>query len=158
MTPALLVVALLVTGLVLLAIEVLVIPGIGLVGLLGGAAVLGAVAVAWATLGAAHGLLALGAGVCATGLLFWALPRTGAGRKMVLLETQRGGRGPDARLAAALVGKEGRALTPLRPAGTVEIEDRAVDVVTDGLYVEAGTPVRVASVEGNRVVVEPRRP
>ncbi|WP_437284920.1 NfeD family protein [Sorangium sp. So ce406] len=157
MTPVLLVVALLVAGLVLLAIEVLVIPGIGLVGLLGGAAVLGAVAVAWATLGAAHGLLALGAGVCATGLLFWALPRTGAGRRMVLLETQRSGRGPDARLAA-LVGKEGRALTPLRPAGTVEIEDRAVDVVTDGLYVEAGTPVRVASVEGNRVVVEPREP
>ena len=157
MTPALLVVLLLVVGLVLLAIEVFVIPGVGLVGLLGGAAVVGAVAVAWATLGAAHGLLALGAGACAAGLLFWAFARTGAGQKMVLLETQRSGRGPDARLAA-LVGKEGRALTPLRPAGTVEIDERAVDVVTDGLYVEAGTPVRVSSVEGNRVVVEPRKP
>ncbi|WP_437708287.1 NfeD family protein [Sorangium sp. So ce448] len=157
MTPALLVVALLVAGLVLLAIEVLVIPGVGLVGLLGGAAVLGAVALAWAALGIGYGLLALGAGVCVTGLLFWAVPRTPVGRKMVLLETQRSGRGPDARLAA-LAGKEGRALTPLRPAGTVEIEDRAVDVVTDGLYVEAGTPVRVASVEGNRVVVEPLKP
>ncbi|WP_438003986.1 NfeD family protein [Sorangium sp. So ce321] len=157
MTPALLVVLLLVVGLVLLAIEVFVIPGVGLVGLLGGAAVVGAVAVAWATLGAAHGLLALGAGVCAAGLLFWAVARTRAGQKMVLLETQRSGRGPDARLAA-LAGKEGRALTPLRPAGTVEIDDRAVDVVTDGLYVEAGTPVRVSSVEGNRVVVEPRQP
>ncbi|WP_437924020.1 NfeD family protein [Sorangium sp. So ce291] len=157
MTPALLVVLLLVVGLVLLAIEVFVIPGVGLVGLLGGAAVVGAVAVAWATLGAAHGLLALGAGVCAAGLLFWAFARTRAGQKMVLLETQRSGRGPDARLAA-LAGKEGRALTPLRPAGTVEIDDRAVDVVTDGLYVEAGTPVRVSSVEGNRVVVEPRKP
>lgn len=156
MTPALLVVALLVVGLVLLAIEVLVLPGIGLVGLLGGAAALGAVALAWVALGTGYGLLALGAGVCATGMLLWAVPRTGVGRRMVLLETQRGGRGPDARLAA-LVGKEGRALTPLRPAGTVEIEERAVDVVTDGLYVEAGTPVRVASVEGNRVVVEPRR-
>ncbi|MGK3987134.1 NfeD family protein [Sorangium sp. So ce136] len=157
MTPALLVVLLLVVGLVLLAIEVFVIPGVGLVGLLGGAAVVGAVAVAWTTLGAAHGLLALGAGVCAAGLLFWAFARTRAGQKMVLLETQRSGRGPDARLAA-LAGKEGRALTPLRPAGTVEIDDRAVDVVTDGLYVEAGTPVRVSSVEGNRVVVEPRKP
>ncbi|WP_437827234.1 NfeD family protein [Sorangium sp. So ce1153] len=157
MTPALLVVLLLVVGLVLLAIEVFVIPGVGLVGLLGGAAVVGAVAVAWATLGAAHGLLALGAGVCAAGLLFWAFAGTRAGQKMVLRETQRSGRGPDARLAA-LAGKEGRALTPLRPAGTVEIDDRAVDVVTDGLYVEAGTPVRVSSVEGNRVVVEPRKP
>ena len=157
MTPALLVVLLLVVGRVLLAIEVFVIPGVGLVGLLGGAAVVGAVAVAWATLGAAHGLLALGAGACAAGLLFWAFARTRAGQKMVLLETQRSGRGPDARLAA-LAGKEGRALTPLRPAGTVEIDERAVDVVTDGLYVEAGTPVRVSSVEGNRVVVEPRKP
>ncbi|WP_437670091.1 NfeD family protein [Sorangium sp. So ce131] len=155
MTPALLVILLLMAGLVLLAIEVFVIPGVGLVGLLGGAAVLGAVALAWATLGVGYGLLALAAGACATGLLFWAFPRTRVGRKMVL-EAQTSGRGPDPRLAA-LVGREGKALTPLRPAGTVEIEDRAVDVVTDGLYVEAGTPVRVAAVEGNRVVVEPRK-
>src|SRR6185436_994151 len=114
-TPALLVVALLVAGLVLRAIEVIVLPGVGLVGFLGGAAVLGAVALAWATLGIGYGLLALGAGVCATGLLFWAVPRTGVGRKMVLLETQRSGRGLDERLAA-LAGKEGRALTPLRPS------------------------------------------
>jgi hypothetical protein len=31
-----------------------------------------------------------------------------------------------------------------------------VDVVTDGVYVEADAPVRVVKVQGARVLVEPR--
>jgi membrane-bound serine protease (ClpP class) len=35
------------------------------------------------------------------------------------------------------------------------VDGRTVDVVTDGIFVESGTRVRVARVEGARVVVEP---
>ncbi len=52
-----------------------------------------------------------------------------------------------------LVGKQGLTLTPLRPSGTVVIEDRHVDVVTEGDMVEKDVPVRVVSVEGMRIVV-----
>lgn len=55
---------------------------------------------------------------------------------------------------ARLVGKRGRALTLLRPAGAAEIEGRRVDVVTEGEFVSAGTDVLVIKVEGLRVVVE----
>ena len=51
-----------------------------------------------------------------------------------------------------LGGKEGVTLTALRPAGAAEIEGRRLDVVTDGVFVEAGRPVRVISVEGARIV------
>jgi membrane-bound serine protease (ClpP class) len=54
-----------------------------------------------------------------------------------------------------LVGKEGRTLTPLRPAGMVEIDERRIDVVSDSEFLGAGVRVRVVEVEGNRVVVEP---
>jgi membrane-bound ClpP family serine protease len=141
-------------GVVLLAMEILVIPGFGFVGLLGCASILGAGGVAWVGLGPGYGLLALATGAGTAGLLLWAFPKTRAGRALVLRETQHSGQGPSVRLAP-LVGKEGRALTPLRPAGTAEIDDRTVDVVTDGVYVDAGVPVRVAKVEGTRVVVEP---
>ncbi len=54
---------------------------------------------------------------------------------------------------AALVGREGRVDSLLRPAGTVTIDGRRVDVVTRGEAIEAGARVRVIEVEGNRVVV-----
>ena len=155
MSLTLLVVLLMVVGVVLLALEILVIPGFGLVGLLGCAAILAACAVAWVGLGAVYGLLALGAGIAAAAVLLWLFPRTSVGRAMVLQTTQRGARGADARLLE-LVGREGRALTPLRPSGSVEIGDRTIDVVTDGVYVVPGAPVRVVKVEGARVLVEPR--
>ncbi len=53
----------------------------------------------------------------------------------------------------ALVGRTGTAATILRPAGAMELEGQRIDVVTEGEFVEAGTPVRVLYVEGVRVVV-----
>lgn len=154
MTWTIVVMFLLVLGFVLLAIELLVIPGFGVIGILGIVSVMAAGGFAYGKLGTTYGVLAFGGGIGVTILMFWLLPRTAAGKAMVLSENQAGMRAADARLAE-LAGKEGRALTPLRPAGTAEIADRTVDVVTDGVYVEAGARVRVAKVEGVRVVVEP---
>lgn len=54
-----------------------------------------------------------------------------------------------------LIGKEGVALTVLRPAGTGEFEGRRLDVVTDGSFVEQGTRIKIVRTEGRRIVVEP---
>jgi membrane-bound serine protease (ClpP class) len=54
----------------------------------------------------------------------------------------------------SLLGKEGVATTTLRPAGIAEIEQRRIDVVADGGWIEQNRPVRVIEVSGNRVVVE----
>ncbi len=53
-----------------------------------------------------------------------------------------------------LVGKEGIAVTNLRPSGTARIENRRIDVVTRGDFIEKGAAVEVAKVEGSRVVVK----
>lgn len=55
---------------------------------------------------------------------------------------------------ASWKGKQGEAITDLRPSGTVEIEGKRLDAVTDGEYVDAGTPVVVILVSGNRIVVD----
>jgi len=52
-----------------------------------------------------------------------------------------------------LMGKEGVALTQLRPAGMARIEGKKVDVVSEGAVIEKGTRVKVIEVEANRVVV-----
>jgi membrane-bound serine protease (ClpP class) len=43
----------------------------------------------------------------------------------------------------------------LRPAGVATIGGRRVDVLTEGEFVNAGTPVRVTRVEGARIFVQP---
>lgn len=58
-------------------------------------------------------------------------------------------------LAAPHVGSVGVAATDLRPAGIVMLGDERLDVVTEGAFVLRGTPVRIARVEGHRIVVEP---
>lgn len=51
------------------------------------------------------------------------------------------------------VGLRGTAESDLRPSGKVIIENRLVDVVTEGDYITAGTAIEVVKIEGNRVVV-----
>jgi membrane-bound serine protease (ClpP class) len=55
----------------------------------------------------------------------------------------------------SLRGMTGTALSLLRPAGIALIDDKRVDVLTDGEFIAAGTPVRVTRVEGARIFVEP---
>ncbi len=52
-----------------------------------------------------------------------------------------------------LIGKSGKTLTTLRPAGTAIIDGERVDVVTEGDYIEHNKQVTVVFVEGVRVVV-----
>ncbi|MDR4888991.1 nodulation protein NfeD [Fredinandcohnia sp. QZ13] len=52
-----------------------------------------------------------------------------------------------------LIGKQGIALTTLRPSGTAIINDERLDVVTQGNYIERNTRVEVIKTEGSRIVV-----
>lgn len=54
---------------------------------------------------------------------------------------------------ASLMGKEGRVVSMCRPAGSAEIDGTRCDVVSEGVTILVGRPVRVVEVEGNRVVV-----
>ena len=52
-----------------------------------------------------------------------------------------------------LVGKIGRAKSPMFPSGPVLIDGRTVDAVSQGMAIEEGQTVVVVEVRGNRVVV-----
>lgn len=54
----------------------------------------------------------------------------------------------------ALLGRQGVAASPLRPAGRMLFDERYFDVVTRGEFIDTGAPVRVVAVFQNRIVVE----
>ena len=56
-----------------------------------------------------------------------------------------------------LEGQLGIAQTKMLPSGIVMVNDEKFDAVSDGFAVEAGDSVRVISVRGNHVYVEPYR-
>lgn len=52
-----------------------------------------------------------------------------------------------------LKGKYGRTVTPMRPSGSVEIDGRRVDALSEGVMLDAGVWVRCVDVKGSRVTV-----
>ena len=48
---------------------------------------------------------------------------------------------------------EGVAVTDLRPSGMAMIDNKRVDVVTRGEYIEKNTELTVHSVSGNQIIV-----
>lgn len=60
---------------------------------------------------------------------------------------------PDTELAAR-VGDRGVAITPMRPAGRVQVGERVIDAVAEFGYIPAGAAVKVVSVDGMRVGVD----
>jgi len=54
------------------------------------------------------------------------------------------------------LGVVGIAITDLRPAGIITVDNYRLDVVTDGAYIEKGIKVIVKSVTGNQIIVTDR--
>ncbi|GHT11050.1 nodulation protein NfeD [Planctomycetales bacterium] len=52
-----------------------------------------------------------------------------------------------------LTGERGMTVTPLVPAGKIVIGDREYDVVSDGMLIDEGEPVEVVSVVGYKITV-----
>jgi len=106
-----------------------------------------------------HGVLiifgeAIAAILC-IGLGFYFFPRSMVGRAMILADNQPQDGGWVSDLSdASLMGVLGEVFTDLRPAGTVTINGKRVNAVSNGEYIESGVAVRVIEVRGNRVVVE----
>ena len=57
----------------------------------------------------------------------------------------------------AKVGDIGVTMTFLRPSGKVKIKDEVFDGITQGEFMEKGTPVKISEIKGNRIIVS-RKP
>lgn len=53
-----------------------------------------------------------------------------------------------------LLGRQGTAATDLRPSGVGTFDDVKFDVMSDGNYISAGTPIEIIKVEGSKLVVK----
>ena len=66
-------------------------------------------------------------------------------------------RADDSPLLRLEIGAYGKAVTPLRPVGTVRFGEDLLDAMCEGTIIDSGARVRVVRREGNRIVVEERK-
>jgi membrane-bound ClpP family serine protease len=94
--------------------------------------------------------LGIGAGYASIKLF----PKTAAGKKMILAETQTGVRAQSSKQHDDWVGREGVAQTVLRPAGVAMINGKRLDVVAESGMIESGSLIKIVAVHENRLVVK----
>lgn len=87
-------------------------------------------------------------------IAFKFLQRKGALKRIVLSEsaTREAGFSSSADYSYIL-GKVGKTVTPLRPSGTVEIEGKKYDTISESGFLDSNEMVEVSKVEGYRIVV-----
>ncbi len=153
-----------IVGVALLLLELLVIPGFGITGILGLLFIFGgmfallipdvpvgsevySMALTGITIGVIGGLIGLV-------LMFRLLTKTKLWNKITAPGAQYHELGYDTSLGLeSLVGQQGQATSDLRPSGWVLVGDQKIFVVTEGEFVSKDTPVKILEVDGNRVVV-----
>ncbi|HXG45770.1 MAG TPA: NfeD family protein [Gemmatimonadales bacterium] len=150
-------------GLVAVGVEVFLLPGFGVAGVLG-ALLIGA-AVVLAMLGnmptatdVVQALAVLGASVLLTLVIAFTwlrhLPHSRRFGGLIHQTSAQAAEGFVSALPRAdLVGRVGVAVSDLRPAGVANVDGERIDVVTEGEYIAAGTRVTVVRAEGYRHVV-----
>jgi membrane-bound ClpP family serine protease len=147
---------LIVIGLTLIAVEIYLVPGLNVVGIIGFLLVIFAIGYFFSEEGIAGGVIALTATAVAAGGLFVFFSRTGAWDRFVLAtnlasESHATERETDNR--ARYLGKEGTAVTPLRPTGVAEIGGDRIEVVTQGDFIASGSRIKVVAIDRRRYYV-----
>jgi membrane-bound serine protease (ClpP class) len=140
-------------------LELHIVPGHGVPGVLGMLALFTAIVFAF---GFPFGFVAvqsIAIAIVLTVLIFFVAARLFPKNAFMQRMTFTGVQGkeyvaaPDRR---SLIGQAGFATSYLRPAGYAAINGQKVDVLTEGEFVAAGTPLVVTRVEGARIFVRPR--
>lgn len=152
-------------GLVLVAVEVFLIPGFGLFGIIGGLGIMGGLYLSLlgglpSSMDFQRAGLVLSTTVVLIAVSAWVMIRTLPGSSrlaksgiLLLSRMSRETGYESAETRTDLVDVVGRAITDLRPSGTALFGEERIDVVSESEWISEGTPVRVISAEGYRHVV-----
>ena len=162
---------LVVSGLILLAVEILVIPGFGLAGISGIVCLVAGVYLSLTRVTLPEyswdfmRLRDAGVTLMVACLMFsvflvltWRFfPRSPLARKLILADAQATTAGyvvqTEADMSGAM-GRRGTATTMLRPAGRGRFGKDTYDLMTRGEFIEKGRPIEIIQAEGNRYVVK----
>ncbi|MEW6087558.1 MAG: NfeD family protein [bacterium] len=155
---------LLVIGVILLSLELFVVPGFGITGISGITLIAVSIFLAmvkhpnplkapkielWSAFYTLSWSVILVFAGFAAGVKF--LPETKLWKKIVLSSGEESGVTRDA--FQNYLGKTGKTVSILRPSGRAIFDDKILDVLSDGEFIDKDKQVKVVKIDGNKVVV-----
>ncbi|MEG1500559.1 MAG: NfeD family protein, partial [Clostridiales bacterium] len=145
-------------GAFLIIMEIFVIPGFGVPGVLGIASILFSIIFASPDIqyAAISIVIALAGSIVLIAISLKNRRTRKLWSKIILSQKQENKEGYSSQnlVQENLLGCYGLAVTPLRPAGTAIFDNKRIDVVTEGEFLDKDTPIEVIEVSGGRVVVK----
>lgn len=148
-----------VIGIVAIVIEVFI-PAGGIIGFAGFAVLISSIVLSYAKYGMITGtiffLLSLILLPVIITLAFKIFPHTFIGKIFILKHFQKkedGFTSHDEENYVILLNREGTAINRLHPIGQALIDNKKIDVTTNGEFIEKDEKIKVVKVEGNRVIV-----
>lgn len=147
---------LLVTGFILVGIE-MTIPGVSAPGIVGGVCLIASVFLIADSI--VEGVIITIAIVAILGIMLaiilWLLAHGKLIRPIILEDEQRKEQGYiSSSDLEYLLGKEGRSLTDLRPTGSGDFDGVKFEVISEGDYIVKDTPIVITKVQGRKLIVK----
>jgi membrane-bound ClpP family serine protease len=149
------VLSLIVVGIVFLLLEILVVPGTTLVGLLGLAMLIAGVVVSFNHYGTQVGVMTL-IGALIFSLVSIALALKSNTWKKAMLGAELDGRVNIVDVEKVAAGDEGVTVTRLNPMGKALIRENYYEVSSKDNLLGENTPIVVVKVDGNKIIVKPK--
>ena len=147
-----LIITLILVGLVLIFAEILLIPGVGIAGILGLLSMGGSCYYAFAELGNVTGAVVTAVNaLLIVALTVWVL--RAKTWKRLTLNTNIDAKAVVPEVAVE-VGQEGRTVTRLAPMGAARFGNNVLEVTSYQGIIDSGTDVRVVAVDGIKVYVD----
>ena len=148
------VIFLVISGFVLLIVEILFVPGTTVVGILGLIATVLGIYLSFDYFGSEVGWwFTLGSALFFCMAIYISF-RNKTWEKLALKDTNEG-KVNEGLTDSLTVGDKGVAISTLKPIGKAELNDKEYEVRTTGAYVDAGTTVQITKIEKNNIIVEP---
>lgn len=147
------IIGLIVAGLLLLVLEVLVIPGVGVVGFFGFALIVYSLYVAFAEHGVTAGVVTTVSTFFSSVLVIWLSLRSKTWRK-ISLETNINGRVNTIEEEDLHIGDHGRTIGRIAPMGKAMINGKYFEVRSGGAFIDQEKEIIVSRIDGNQIFVK----
>jgi membrane-bound ClpP family serine protease len=141
-------------GLVCVVLELVLIPGTTVVGILGFVLCITGVVLSFTYFGSEVGWTVFAGTFVLTGVMLYLAFRKGSWN-VFALKTTINSKITQEEIGTLTPGLEGVTTSTLRPMGNAEFRGRIFEVTTLGNYLASGTRIRIAQVSTNQIIVEP---
>lgn len=148
------VISLILFGLILIVVEVIVIPGTTIVGILGFIFLIIGIVFSFSYFGSETGWVTVGVSAGTAGVILYYSFKADVWSRFSS-KTKIDSRVNEGELDSLKIGDEGVTVSSLRPVGKAELNGKLYEVKSFGDYLDNGIKIKIIKINSSQIIVEP---